>query len=130
METMVAVPLRDARQDVAEQLGGLVYPGFVAATGAARLPDVVRYLQAADRRLERLPDVIGVDRDRMAGVRALEAELRTRTDGYRTARRPLPPTLVEAGWLLQELRVSHFAQALGVRGQVSAKRIRKLLDQP
>ena len=67
METMVAPPLRDARQDVAEQLGGLVYPGFVAATGAYRLGDVVRYLRAADRRLERLPNVVAVDRDRMAG---------------------------------------------------------------
>ena len=37
--------------------------------------------------------------------------------------------MIEAGWLVQELRVSHFAQALGVRGQVSAKRIRKLLDE-
>ncbi|MCW2985682.1 MAG: hrpA [Conexibacter sp.] len=128
METMVAAPLRDARQDVAEQLGGLVYPGFIAASGAARLPDVVRYLRAADRRLERLPDVIAVDRDRMAAVRTLEAELRERTKAYRSNGRPAPAGLVEAGWVLQELRVSQFAQALGVRGQVSAKRVRKLLE--
>ncbi len=128
METLVAPPLRDARQDVAEQLGGLVYPGFIAATGAARLPDVVRYLRAADRRLERLPDVVAVDRDRTAAVRALEAELRERSNAYISAGRPLPAALTEAGWLIQELRVSQFAQALGVRGQVSAKRIRRLLD--
>jgi ATP-dependent helicase HrpA len=129
METLVAAPLRDARQDVAEQLGHLVYPGFVAATGAARLPDVVRYLQAADRRLERLPDAVAVDRDRMTAVRALEAEQRERTKAYVSLGRPLPAPLADAGWLLQELRVSHFAQALGVRGPVSAKRIRKLLDE-
>jgi ATP-dependent helicase HrpA len=128
METMVAPPLRDARQDVAEQLGGLVYPGFVTATGVARLPDVVRYLQAADRRLERLPDVLAVDRDRMAAVRALEAELRAKTRAYTSNGRPVPPSLVEAGWVLQELRVSHFAQVLGVGGQASAKRVRRLLD--
>jgi ATP-dependent helicase HrpA len=129
LETLVAPTVRDARQDVAEQLGGLVYPGFIAATGAARLPDVVRYLRAADRRLERLPDVIAVDRDRMAAVRALEAELRERTDAYRSNGRPVPAALREAGWLIQELRVSQFAQALGVRGQVSAKRIRKVMDE-
>jgi ATP-dependent helicase HrpA len=129
METLVAPALRDARQDVAEQLGGLVYPGFITASGAARLPDILRYLRAADRRLERLPDVVAVDRDRMTAVRDLEAELRTRTNAYISSRRPVPPALPEAGWLLQELRVSHFAQALGVRGQVSAKRIRKLLDE-
>jgi ATP-dependent helicase HrpA len=128
METLVAAPLRDARQDVAEQLGGLIYPGFATAAGAYRLGDVVRYLRAADRRLERLPDVVAVDRDRMAGVRALEGELRTGVRGHVEAGRPVPPALVEAGWLLQELRVSQFAQALGVRGQVSAKRIRKVID--
>ena len=42
--------------------------------------------------------------------------------------RPQPAALREARWLLEELRMSHFAQGLGVRGQVSAKRIRKLLD--
>jgi ATP-dependent helicase HrpA len=129
METLVAPPLRDARQDVAAQLGGLVYPGFIAATGAARLPDVVRYLRAADRRLERLPDVVAVDRDRTAAVRALEDELRQRSEAYRSAGRPVPAALAEAGWLIQELRVAQFAQALGVRGQVSAKRVRKLLDE-
>jgi len=128
METMVAPALRDARQDVAEQLGHLVYPGFVTASGLARLPDVVRYLQAADRRLERLADSLAVDRDRMNGVRALEAEQRARATAFVAKGRPVPPPVVEAGWLLQELRVSHFAQALGVRGPVSAKRIRKLLD--
>jgi ATP-dependent helicase HrpA len=64
----------------------------------------------------------------MAGVRALEGELRTAVRGHVEAGRPVPPALVEAGWLLQELRVSQFAQALGVRGQVSAKRIRKVID--
>ncbi|MCW3001131.1 MAG: ATP-dependent helicase HrpA, partial [Conexibacter sp.] len=128
METLVAEPLRSARQDVAEQLGGLVYPGFVTASGAARLPDVLRYLRAAERRLERLADVVPVDRDRMAAVRELEGELRERTNGYTSAGRPVPAALRDAGWMLQELRVSQFAQALGVRGQVSAKRIRKLMN--
>jgi ATP-dependent helicase HrpA len=128
METMVAPQVRDARQDVAEQLGGLVYPGFVAATGAYRLGDVVRYLRAAERRLERLPDVVAVDRDRMAGVRELEADLRARINAYTNDGKPVPAGLTEAGWLIQELRVAQFAQALGVRGQVSAKRIRKVMD--
>jgi ATP-dependent helicase HrpA len=129
MESLVAPPLRDARQDVAEQLGHLVFGGFITATGASRLPDVVRYLQAADRRLERLPDAVAVDRDRMSAVRALEAEQRERIKAYMSLGRPAPAPVAEAGWLLQELRVSHFAQALGVRGPVSAKRIRKLLDE-
>src|SRR4051812_14195486 len=55
-ERLTAAPFRDARRDVELQLARLTRPGFVSATGAARLPDVLRYLRAAERRLERLPD--------------------------------------------------------------------------
>ena len=107
--------LQPARLDVAAQLGGLVYPGFVAAAGAGRLPDVARYLRAAAQRLDRLPDAVATDRDRMNAVAELESL-------WRSAGAPRA-----VGWMLQELRVSHFAQGLGVRGQVSAKRIRQAL---
>jgi len=117
--------LREARLDVAAQLGGLVYPGFVAATGAARLPDVTRYLLGARRRLERLPDAPAADRDRMRVLHELEAELRRRRQ---TASAGAGPALREVGWMLQELRVSNFAQGLGVRGQISAKRVRRALQ--
>jgi ATP-dependent helicase HrpA len=117
METMVAPPLRDARQDVAQQLGSLVHPGFVAATGAARLPDLVRYLRAAERRLEKLPDTIAVDRYRMASIRTLEDEVRASRS----------PHARDAWWMVQELRVAQFAQMLGVKGRPSAKAVRKLL---
>jgi ATP-dependent helicase HrpA len=107
--------LQPARLDIAAQLGGLVYPGFVAAAGAARLPDVARYLRAAAQRLDRLPDAVAGDRDRMNAIAELESQ-------WRAAGAPRA-----VGWMLQELRVSQFAQGLGVRGQVSAKRIRRAL---
>jgi ATP-dependent helicase HrpA len=62
----------------------------------------------------------------MAGVHELEAQYRAKADAYRG--RPQPAALREARWLLEELRMSHFAQGLGVHGQVSAKRVRKVLD--
>jgi len=116
--------LAPVRRDVAAQLGRLVFPGFVAATGAARLPDVERYLQAAERRLERLPDAAAADLDRMRGVQELEA-------AYRARREQTGPTpaLREVPWLLEELRVSQFAQGVGVRSPVSAKRIRRVLAE-
>ncbi len=116
--------LRPARLDIAAQLGGLVYPGFVAATGAQRLPDVTRYLRAATRRLERLPDAPAADRDRMAVVHELEAQLRRRQGAGGAS----SLALREVGWMLQELRVSNFAQGIGVRGQISAKRVRRALE--
>jgi ATP-dependent helicase HrpA len=60
----------------------------------------------------------------MRGVHDLEREYEARVASW-PAGRALPETLREIPWLLEELRVSHFAQALGTRGQVSAKRIRK-----
>jgi ATP-dependent helicase HrpA len=120
LQGLRAHALQEARQDVARQLGRLVYPGFVAATGAGRLPDVLRYLRAAARRLERLPDNPAVDRDRMRTIHELERAYEQRPAGGRT--------LPELPWLLEELRVSQFAQGLGTRQPVSAKRVRRLLD--
>jgi ATP-dependent helicase HrpA len=125
-EPLTAAPYEPARLDVAAQMGRLVFDGFVTATGAQRLPDVLRHLHGAERRMERLPDTLAVDRDRMAGVQELEARYRDIAAALRG--RPRPAELTEARWLLEELRMSHFAQGLGVRGQVSAKRIRRLLD--
>ncbi len=124
LEPLTAVPLQPARADVREQLRRLVSPGFVAATGADRLADVERYLRAAVRRLERLPDAVAIDRDRMNAIHELERLYRERLTA--TTR---PETLREVPWMLEELRVSHFAQALGVKGGASSKRIRRLLDQ-
>jgi ATP-dependent helicase HrpA len=115
--------LEPARLDLATQLGSLVYPGFAAATGADRLPDVARYLAAAARRAERLPGTRAQDADRMRVVHELELDHRRRL-----AARPDSPALHEVSWMLQELRVSSFAQGVGVRGQVSAKRIRRALE--
>ena len=121
------MPLQPARADVAEQLGRLVYPGLRRPpTGVARLADVERYLRAAARRLERLPNAVAADRDRMSAVHELEAPYAARSTapaGARCRRR-----CARCRWMLEELRVSHFAQALGTRGQVSSKRIRRVLD--
>ena len=113
----------EARMDVRRQLARLVPPGFIARTGAERLPDVERYLQGAARRLERLPDAAAVDRDRMRAVHELEDAYRRRLES-RTA----SDALREVPWMLEELRVSQFAQGLGTRGPVSAKRIRRALE--
>ena len=103
--------LRPARLDVAAQVGGLVYPGFVAATGAERLADVDALpAGGASRRLERLPDAPAADRDRMTVVHELEAQLRRRREAAGGAP---SPALREVGWMLQELRVSELRAGRG-----------------
>jgi ATP-dependent helicase HrpA len=112
--------------DVARQLGRLLGPGFASRTGARRLSDLERYLRAAERRLERVADAPAQDADRMRAIHELENAYRERLDAWPRGR-PIPDALREVRWLLEELRVSHFAQGLGTRGPVSSKRIRRLL---
>ena len=115
------------RRDVASQLGRLVFPGFITPTGAARLGDVERYLRGAVWRLERLSRNAAVDRDRMRQIHELEDLYRRRLEDLPAGQR-VDGELGEVPWLLEELRMSQFAQAVGTRGQVSSRRIRRILD--
>jgi len=128
LEPLSAPAVHDARRDVEAQLRRLVHAGFATEAGVARLPDLERYLQAATRRLERLPDAPARDRDRMNAIHELEALYRARVEAWPDGR-PLPAGLREVPWMLEELRVSQFAQGLGTRGPVSSKRIRRTLEQ-
>jgi ATP-dependent helicase HrpA len=128
LEPLGAEAVAPARRDVEAQLGRLVGPGFVTATGVARLADLERYLQGAARRLERLPDNPARDLDRMRAINELEALYRRRLEQWPPGR-PLPPALREVPWMLDELRVSQFAQGLGTRGPVSSKRIRRVIEE-
>ena len=125
LDRLVAPALRPAVGDARAQLGRLVRPGFVAASGARRLDDVLRYVSAIDRRMERVAADTGRDRQRMDEVNALERR-------YEQLLRKLPRSsitseVVEVGWLIEELRVSLFAQVLGTSGPVSVPRITREL---
>jgi ATP-dependent helicase HrpA len=109
--------------DMRNQLRGLVYRGFATQTGASRLRDLPRYLTAINRRLERLPGDAARDRARMWEVEQAQEALR---DAERRGDVG-PGTLVETRWLIEELRVSLFAQALGTAQPVSVQRIARLL---
>ena len=128
LEPLTAEAVAPARRDVEAQLRRLVAPGFATASGAGRLADVERYLQAAARRLERLPDNPARDLDRMRAIHELEALHRRRLDEWPPGR-PLPAALREVPWMLEELRVNQFAQGLGTRGPVSSKRIRRVIEE-
>ncbi len=108
--------------DVGDQLSRLVYPGMLTAVGIGRLDDLHRYLQAVEYRLSRLAETLPRDRERMARIQPLEAEHDHLLDTL-----PRSPELIDIGWQLQELRVSLYAQHLGVKGTVSEKRIRTAL---
>jgi ATP-dependent helicase HrpA len=113
----------DAIADVVAQLARFVYPGFLTDVGAERLADVRRYVAAVAYRLQRLPQQRAKDREQMARVRRLEGEFDRIAASY-----PPSEALGNVAWMLQELRVSLFAQHLGTRGKVSEKRIIKAME--
>lgn len=127
LDERAAPALADIREDVHRQLGRLVFPGFLAATGAQRLPDLVRYLKGAAVRLQRLPDSAASDRDRMRAITELEEELRAKV-GLIPQGQPRPASLVEARWAIEELRVAQLAPGVKTQGTPSAKRVRRLLS--
>jgi ATP-dependent helicase HrpA len=114
--------------DVRTQLWELVGPGFVSATGFQRLGDLPRYLHAMEYRLEKLPGNQRRDLDRMRRVEDVQ-------DAYERLRDELPPgreaarALERIRWMIEELRVSLFAEALGTPQPVSEKRIYRAMDE-
>ena len=114
----------NAVSDVKAQMENLVYPGFVAQTGYDQLVHLPRYLKAAQVRLTKLGPNLHRDNQLMLTVQDLE-------DSYDNAVKSLPAgtivpdALRRVNWMIEELRVSFFAQELGTAYTVSEKRIAK-----
>jgi ATP-dependent helicase HrpA len=112
--------------DVQAQLAALTGPGFVNAAGATRLPDLERYLRAARRRVEQLPARLDTDRDHQRVVARVQR-------AYAELLADLPPgrhpQVGEVRWLIEELRVSLYAQALGTPVRVSEQRILRRIGE-
>jgi ATP-dependent helicase HrpA len=119
---LTAPVLAPAVADVRAQLATLVRPGFVTATGAQRLPDLTRYLQAIERRLDKLPRDPARDRDWMHRVETVLQAYRQLRDEVGDG-----PELQRIRWMIEELRVSYFAQELRTPYPVSDKRILRAL---
>ncbi|WP_119580872.1 ATP-dependent RNA helicase HrpA [Streptomyces europaeiscabiei] len=113
--------------DVRGQLDSLVKPGFVTEAGLRRLPDLMRYLVAADRRLQQMPTGVQRDTARMEKVHEMRDEYAWLLEQLPQGR-PVPSSVLEIRWMIEELRVSYFAHALGTAYPVSDKRIVKAID--
>jgi len=111
--------VQPALTDIHVQVSRLVHAGFVTATGSAQLAHLPRYLQAIDRRLEKLAQDPYRDRASMQRVQRVEATF------DRIRHRRSEPEVAAVRWLLEELRVSVFAQSLGTPRPVSEQRVLK-----
>jgi ATP-dependent helicase HrpA len=115
-----APALAPAVDDMRAQLRRLLAPGFVTRGGLGRLGDLRRYMEAVRLRLDKLGQRPERDRDLMLRVQRLESDYDERQDG---------PAGVDVRWMLEELRVSFFAQVLGTARPVSEQRIRRALAE-
>ena len=116
-----------AAADLREQLANLVFRGFLAATAYPHLIHLPRYLRAAEARIATLrtsPVRDEPGRSTMLACEDAYAELCALAPPG-----PLPDFVDEVGWLLEELRVSLFAQHLGTAVPVSEKRVRTAVDK-
>ncbi|MFB3979714.1 ATP-dependent RNA helicase HrpA [Microbacterium proteolyticum] len=126
MKDASSITLLGALNDVRGQLKGLIFPGFISRTGLARLAHLPRYLAGALDRVKTLPDNPGRDRQRMTEYERGAAGF-VEAGGATPLPADAPANLVQTRWLLEEFRVSLFAQRLGTAEPVSPQRLAKAL---
>ena len=125
--------MRPIVAEVEEHTRFLIHPGFLVETPMSALPHLARYLRAGAVRIERAcasPGALQRDLEDMDRLHALEANL-AEAEAL-ASRRPYDSrsarTISSARWLLEELRVSVFAQKLGTPNKVSFKRVAALIE--
>ncbi|MGW9197291.1 ATP-dependent RNA helicase HrpA [Micromonospora chersina] len=117
-----------ALADIRNQLGGLVHKGFITEAGYARLPDLLRYLTAIERRLDRLPGNPQRDKQQQDRIAVVQKEYQDLLAALPPARRQSTAAR-QIRWMIEELRVNVFAQALGTPYPVSEQRIYRAMDE-
>ena len=115
---------RSLASEVTAQRDALVYAGFLGATPWLHLNHLPRYLQALSRRIQRYPQYSERDRRHSEQVAQWWDRYRERSDAERRAG-GVSPALEDFRWLVEELRVSLFAQELRTPLPVSLKRVEK-----
>jgi ATP-dependent helicase HrpA len=114
---------RKALPDIEQQVQGLIYPQFVQNTPFSQLQHIPRYLKAIELRLQKLL------RDPQKDMLKL-GQFVPLWEAYQKllVKKPDSAVLPEIRWMLEELRVSLFAQELRTPYAVSVQRVQKLLE--
>ena len=113
-----------ALNDIKLQLGNLVYPGFVRETPAQWLKELPRYLKAIEQRLDKIGSQVQRDRVWSGELAGYWQQYQARL-GKHSQEGKRDTHLLLYRWLLEEYRVSLFAQQLGTKLPVSDKRLSK-----
>jgi ATP-dependent helicase HrpA len=117
-----------AAEDMRRQLGQLTVPGFLTDTPWDWLQHYPRYLRGITLRLDKLSGGLARDRQNHAVLLPFWEAYAEREEQHRQ-RGIRDPALAQFRWMLEEFRVSLFAQELGTAVPVSTKRLEKLWTQ-
>lgn len=120
--------LIQAQSDVKQQMSELIFKGFVTKFGVNKLADIERYIQGIDRRLEKLATDPVRDRLNRDQVQKLTEQVSGALEGLYDDG-PHNPAAWQIKWMIEELRISLFAQNLGTAYPISAKRISQFIQQ-
>lgn len=118
----ISLALANSMADLKFQMEHLVYPGFLVATPPQWLGCFPRYFEAADIRLEKMPREMGREREFLHTIEPLWSRYQSKYEQHRR-QGILDPELTLYRWMLEEFRVSWFAQQLGTAMPVSVKRL-------
>ncbi len=116
-----------ALSDIKAQIENLIYKGFVTDCGWKKLPDILRYMKAIERRLDKLAIDPNRDRLHLLKIEAVNTK-------YQELLNKIPKgglvkdSIKEIRWMIEELRVSYFAQQLGTPYPISDKRIYNVIE--
>ncbi len=127
MKGNVPLTMVSALGECKAHLNQLVFPGFVSDIGRVRLNDWNRYIKGLARRLEKLPVDPNRDRMQQVTIEKVTTAWEKVLSKYPATQRPA--ALLEVRWMIEELRVSLFAQQLGTAYPISAKRILTRLEE-
>lgn len=122
MKGSVPLNMISAQGDIKQHLGSLIYTGFVSQNGANRLDDMCRYVEGIARRLDKLPIDPNKDRMHQINIEKVQNHYQQCLSKINPSQ-PTPTDLLEVRWMIEELRISFFAQQLGTAIPISAKRI-------
>ncbi|QHB18188.1 ATP-dependent RNA helicase HrpA [Mannheimia pernigra] len=117
-----------ALSDIKSQINGLIYPEFVTQTGYQRLNDLHRYLTAIERRLDKLVIDSNADRAKMLRIEQVQEAYKQLLNKLPKSK-AIPDEVLEIRYMIEELRVSLFAQQLGTKYPISDKRILNLIKE-
>lgn len=124
LEKIDSAVLDGAKADLEAQLAATVPADFLWRTPRGKLKDIPRYLEAMLYRANHLQGRVSKDEELMATAHAWERRLQALV-----SRAGDMPDLVDAKFLLAELRVSLFHQRLGTKEKVSQKRLTKTFER-